>query len=449
MPPSAPADYAAALAYIRDLGRAGIDLGLERVRAVAARMGNPQDSFRGILVAGTNGKGSTSAMLASILEQAGYRTGFYSSPHLVRETERIRVQGKDISPEDFSRSAAAVYEACAEEAARRPLGRPLLTAFEFLTLLAFDAFAKAKVEAAVIEVGLGGRLDATNIVEPLASVITPIGYDHQEYLGNTLEEIAREKAGISRPGVPLISGSRRPEARRVLLACHREQGAPLWQAGTDFDFMPLRDRHMHYAGKNRTWRDLTVGLSGIHQLANASVACAAVEALLEGGKLQITDEAIREGLARVRWRGRLETLSTSPLVLADGAHNVDGARVLRRYLEQYVPFRKIHLVLGQRPDKDAEGFLAVVAPIAARITLTQTSDGSLRPPESLLPTASKLHGNVVVEPDFERILRQVYWRKPADEMAVVAGSLYLVGEALSLLESGRIEGYEPAQIKSL
>ncbi len=444
MPSAASADYATALAYLRQLGGLGIELGLDRVRAVAARLGHPERAFRGILVAGTNGKGSTCAMLASILERAGIRTGLYTSPHLVRETERVRLLGSDIGNERFGESARAVFEAVQAELAVRPAGRPLLTQFEFLTLLAFDAFRRSGVEWAVVEVGLGGRLDATNIIEPAASVIMPVGLDHQKFLGDTVEQIAAEKFGITRPGVPLVSASRKHEVRGRISALCVEKGVPLFEAGADFDFMPLRDRHMHYAGMGRTWRELTVGLSGMHQLANAAAACATIEVLLSQGTLDIPAEAVREGLAGVRWRGRLETLSTEPLVLADGAHNVDGARVLRRYLEQYVPFRKIHLIVGQRPDKDFDGFLAVLAPIAARITVTQTSDQSLRDPEGSRRAAERVHANVVVEPELEKVLRQVYWRRPAEELAVLTGSLYLVGEALSLLDSGQIPGFEPA-----
>lgn len=439
----APANYAETLALLRQLGRHGIDLGLERVRQVAENLGNPQKRYATILVAGTNGKGSTSAFLASILQKAGYRTGLYTSPHLVRETERIRIDGKDISEDAFAQSARRVYEATIALARIAPPGRSVLTAFEFITLMAFDALAVAGTEIAVVEVGLGGRLDATNIVEPLVSVITPIGLDHQQYLGETIQEIAGEKAGILRKGMPAVCATRSPEAREVIAEKAAALEAPLLQAGKDFDFLPLRDRHMHYAGKDRSCRDLAVGLSGMHQLANAATACAVCECLA-ATKFPVSDEALRAGLRGVVWRGRMETLSTQPLVMIDGAHNTDGARVLRRYLEQYVPFRKIHLIVGQRPDKDAEGFLAILAPIAARITLTQTSDGALKGPGVLAPLARKVHGNVIEEPDIAKVLGQIYWRRSDEELVVITGSLYLVGEAIALLESGEIKGFVPA-----
>lgn len=441
---SAPTDYASSLAHLRALGRAGIDLRLDRVRRVAEGLGNPQLKYATILVAGTNGKGSTCAMLDSMLGAAGYRCGLYTSPHLVRETERVRVCGSEITPQMFAESARAVYEAAEKAAAARPPGASLLTAFEFLTLLAFDALARAKVEIAVIEVGLGGRLDATNIVDPLVTVIAPISMDHEQYLGDTLEAISHEKAGILRSGIPLIHGSRHHEVRRVIAELCRHNNVPLKQAGSDFDFLPLRDQHMHYAGFEGAWRDLKVGLSGMHQLDNAAMACAVAEVLADT-KFPVSTEAVREGLQSVRWRGRMETLSTQPLVLCDGAHNRDAARSLRRYLEQYVPFRKIHLIVGHTRDRDVEAFLSILAPVAARVTLTQTSDGALADPESLLPLALRVHKNVVVEGDLSKILRQIYWRKPEDELIVVTGSLYLVGETIGLLESGEIEGFESAR----
>lgn len=442
---SVPTDYASALAHLRALGRSGIDLRLDRVRRVAEGLGNPQYKYDTILVAGTNGKGSTCAMLDSILNAAGYRCGLYTSPHLVRDTERVRVCGTEITQQMFAESAMAVYEAAERAAAARPPGASLLTAFEFVTLLAFDALARAKVDISVIEVGLGGRLDATNIVDPLVTLITPVSTDHQQYLGDTLEQITWEKAGIVRPGVTLVHGSRHHQVKRTISEICEKSRIPLKQAGSDFDFLPLRDQHMHYAGFHGALRDLEVGLSGMHQLDNAAMACAVVEVLGNTTGYKVSDSAVREGLSSVRWRGRLETLSTQPLVLCDGAHNKDAARSLRRYLEQYVPFRKVHLVVGHTRDRDVEAFLAILAPIAARVTLTQTTDGSLADPEALKPLALRVHKNVVVESDLRKILQQVYWRKPDDELIVITGSLYLVGETIALVESGEIPGFESAR----
>lgn len=441
--PGAPNDFDSAVAYLRQLDRFGIELGLERVRAVAERLGNPQTRYPAILVAGTNGKGSVCAMLSAILEQAGYRAGLYTSPHLVRETERIRIAGKDISREAFAGSAGRVWEATRAVAAGRARGRSLLTAFETFTLMAFDAFDRAEIEIAVVEVGMGGRLDATNICEPIVTVITPVDLDHQEFLGDTYEAIAAEKAGIVREKTPVISGARKHEVRTVLEGVAASKRAPYFQGGKDFDFLPLRDGLMHYAGMRASWRDLAVGLSGMHQLANSATACAVVEALLSEG-FRISEESVRKGLAAVRWRGRLETLSTEPLVICDGAHNPDGARTLRRYLEQYVPFRKIHLACGLKADKDAEAIFSVLAPVAARITLTATADGTLVDPAKIEPAVRRIHDNVVVEPDLGQVLARVYWRKPSDEMTVICGSLYLVGEAIRRLEDGEIPGFVPA-----
>lgn len=330
--------------------------GLSRIRELMRRLGDPQDALRFVHVAGTNGKGSTCAMLESILRAAGYRTGLYTSPHLLRVTERIRVDGEEISEDDFAAAAARVCAAM-DGMDDAP------TEFERITAMALCHFAAQECSVVVLEVGLGGRLDATNVIAaPEVSVIANIGLEHTDWLGDTVEKIAFEKGGIIKPGRPVVLYRQSRAVEDVIAALCRERGcalriteAPAAHGGG------VDGQRFSY----RTGEELFLPLPGDYQVENAALALETVEVLREGG-WHIADEAVRRGLAGVRWSARLELLRREPVVLLDGAHNPNGVDALERAVSTLFPGEKLTLVMGVMADKDFGGMLDTMAPHAAR-----------------------------------------------------------------------------------
>lgn len=409
------------LAYLYDLQRFGIKLGLQNIRALLERLGNPQAGLRCLHVAGTNGKGSVSVLLAEILRHAGYRTGLYTSPHLQCFTERIRIDGEVLAPDRLPHLVQQVKAASA--------GIPA-TFFEATTALALLAFRDAGVAVAVLETGMGGRFDATNVVAPALCLITPVSIDHREHLGETLAAIAAEKAGIIKPGVPVISGVQEPEVLTVLAATAARHGAPLWQAGRDYQWTGDHAAMWFRAGELEL-SGLRCALPGAHQLANYAQALAGAVLLCRNG-LSIPAEAMRRAGVTVRWPGRLEWWGIPPAVLLDGAHNAAGAAALARYLADDVR-RPVRLVAGlsgqRRPDE-------VLGPLAGALTALYAAplpEGTVVPPESLVAWARQrqLPARAFASPD-EAFAAAVADRQ-AEEIVVVAGSLYLVAAVRKLL----------------
>nr|MBO2478297.1 bifunctional folylpolyglutamate synthase/dihydrofolate synthase [Bacillota bacterium] len=428
--------------YLQTLRRFGEKPGLARIRFLLERLGNPQRAYPAVHVAGTNGKGSTSAMIASVLQAAGYRTGLFTSPHLVRYNERIRVDGAPIADEDLEALLGRLREEAERAAADPNVGQP--TEFEVGTAAALTYFAQAAVDVAVVEVGLGGRLDATNAVEPVVSVITPIGLDHTRVLGNTLAEIAAEKAGIIKPGVPVVCALQAPEARDVIAAKAKELGAPLYLAGRDFEGRLLS------AGQEGTrfavrWRDrwlegLQVPLLGPHQAGNGAVAVAAVQLLSEAG-FPVSEDALRRGLAAVRWPGRMELYPGKPALLFDGAHNAEGAQVLAEGIRALFPGQRPVFVLGMLDEKPIDAMLRILLPLgqAAVFTAARVGRGTPADPGDLARRAQGLVPSVGVERDpLAAVELARRWAGP-DGLVCVSGSLYLVGELQGLL-AGELRG---------
>ncbi len=328
-----PLSYVEALKYIQgftdfevsqDPVQAATRFNLQRLARLCELAGTPQSRFKSLHVAGTKGKGSTAAMLDSILRAAGYRTGLFTSPHLHDFRERIRVNGALIGEQEMADAVARLQPLVDELHRRHPeLGR--LTTFEMITALAFVHFAERNVDFAVLETGLGGRLDATNVVEPLVAVITSISYDHTQVLGNTLEQIATEKAGIIKPGASVVCAPQEDEALAVVEATCRKRGARLALVGRDWTWEGANSS-FQVAGPLGAYAPLSIPLLGIHQLVNATTAVAAIDALRWRG-IEVAPEYIREGLENVCWPGRLEVLARQPLVVVDGAHNADSARI--------------------------------------------------------------------------------------------------------------------------
>ena len=379
-------------------------LGLERIRAILDALRNPEKAYRVIHVAGTNGKGSTCAMIAAGLMAAGVRTGLFTSPHLIEPTERIQVDGIPVSQAQFSRAFDVVHQAAGSlDLDAHP------SYFETVAAMAFWLFRELNVQTAVIEVGLGGRLDATNVLDPVLTVITPVDMDHQIFLGDTIEQIADEKAGILKRGVPAIFARQRPEAEAVLDARAAELDIRVRHAD-DFE---IRDLETDARGSR--FSGIEVPLAGEHQVDNAVTAALALE------ELGISPE----GIAETRWPGRLEHISPNPDIVLDGAHNPAGARALARYLETYYSGRKRWMIFGAMRDKAVAEMGEILFSLADELILTAADSPRSMPPEELLALAGR--GRAV--PNIGAALQMVAGEAAADDAIIITGSLFLVGEA--------------------
>jgi dihydrofolate synthase/folylpolyglutamate synthase len=423
------------------------DLKLDRMRALLNFLGNPQERLRIIHVAGSKGKGSTSAMLANILRQAGYRTGLFTSPHLCRVEERVQVDGTPVSAEELAALMEDVKAAVlALETTRKP-GTAGVTFFEVATALGFLHFVRRRVETAVVEVGLGGRFDSTNVCRPLVAVITSISIDHTQQLGPTLASIAREKAGILKPGRPAVSGARAPEARPVIERIARERGVPLRQLAVDFHYRhePGRvtglDQHLPRVTirtERRQWPVMPVALLGDHQAANAAVAVAVVEELRKAG-LVLPDDAVARGLAGVTWPARLEVVGRRPLVIVDCAHNLASAEALVETLRASVPLEskrtaaagpRRHLVFAGSSDKDLAGMLRVLAPEFSHLYLTRYGNNarSVAPEQLAAMVLQASNVPFTVWPCADEAWRAARAAAGADDLICITGSVFLAGE---------------------
>jgi dihydrofolate synthase/folylpolyglutamate synthase len=424
-------DYIEATQYLFQLRRFGWRPGLDTIQHLLARLGNPQARFPAVHVGGTNGKGSTAAILAAILRAAGRRTALYTSPHLVSFTERMQVDGEPIAEAEVAKLTGELRALCA---VHFPPGGspPHPTFFEIATAMAFQYFCSRGVEAAVVEVGLGGRLDATNVLQPLAAVITNVSLEHQEYLGATVAEIAREKAGIVKPGVPVLCGAA-GEPLAVIREVAAGRGAPLLALREAYTWT-LRDsgltgQRFDLAGPVRRYEDLRLPLAGGHQVENAVAAVAAAETL-EGAGLGVTAETIRRGLERAVWPGRLQVLQERPRVLLDGAHNPAGVDALVAFLEaQRATLGRLTLVFGVLQGKDARAMLARLAPFAERIILTRPPTDRAADPHALARVLGG-PGSVRVAADVPAALALARDAAGEDGTVLVTGSLYTVGAAL-------------------
>lgn len=389
-----------------------IKLGLDRIRAVLDALGNPQRAYRVVHVAGTNGKGSVCAMIDAGLRAANIRAGLFTSPHLSEPTERIQIDGMPVSRSEFERAFNVIHETAEKlDLDVHP------TYFETVTAMAFWLFRERRVETAVVEVGLGGRLDATNVVEPTLTVITPIDMDHQIYLGDTIEQIASEKAGILKSGVPAIFAKQRPDAARVLDSRVAELNIPVTRA-EQFEVHDLV-----IDGRGSHFSNITVPLPGEHQIDNAITAAQALIALCVSP----------EGIAETRWPGRLEHVTPNPDTILDGAHNPAGAHALANYLRRFYGTKKIWMIFGAMRDKAVNEVAEILFPVASELVFTAPTapgDRALEP-EKLHELAGKGHIEPTVAAAYDYVLKRV----TADDIIVITGSLYLVGEARELFLS--------------
>ena len=418
--------YAEAVARILALRggeRTGMRPGLERIEAMLDAIGRPERAFTIAQVGGTNGKGSISAMLAAILQAAGRRVGLYTSPHLTHYRERIRVDGRPVSESDFVDGVDALGTL---------ITRLDLSVFEAGTALALDHFCRERVDVAVLEVGLGGRLDATTVGKPRVVVLGPIDYDHQHELGDTLTLIAAEKAAIIRSGVA-FSARQDPEAEVVITRRAAEAGVPLSLEGRDLRVTPLgftlEAQRLDLAGPDWRLADVACGLLGVYQPSNALLAAAAAR------ELGADEGAIRAGLRGARWPGRFQIFRRDPVVILDGAHNPAGARALAASLRAYFPGRPVTFVIGVLADKDAGGILAALQPLAARVILTASANPRAASPDALralLPAGTR----GAIAPSPQAALAMAIAEDPRG-IVCVAGSLSLIGDVLAAAGDGQ------------
>ena len=426
--------YVAAVNYLYGLQKHGIKLGLDNTVRLLSLFNNPQEKFISIHIAGTNGKGSTSAMIASIFQAAGLRTGLFTSPHLVSFTERIRINNEEITEGEVVELTEDIRSAI-EGSELNP------TFFEFVTVMGLLYFKRKNIELAVVETGMGGRLDATNVLLPEASVITSINYDHSEFLGNTISAIAEEKAGIIKDGVPVITSAQEPSVMDAIKKKTEEKNASLFIYGRDFSAaIKTEDTSgsvFNYNGSNN-FEDLAVSLPGRHQVLNAALALKTIEIVLKKSShhaSRITHHAIRNGLGNIKWQGRLEFISKEPPILIDGAHNPSAATILADSLKEifFRVYRRIILVVGIMSDKDIRGIMAPLLPIAAEIILTAPAYERAASPDVLYGHAISLgfscrKANGVA--DAIAMAREIY---RDGDLIVITGSFYTIGETKEIL----------------
>lgn len=411
----------------------GIKLGLETITSLLRSLDHPERTAPVIHIAGTNGKGSVAATVAHAFGAAGIRAGRYTSPHMIRLEERFGIDGRSIAPADLDVALESVRQLAGSLSEHRPVAvEP--TYFEVTTAAAFQAFRTARVDAMVIEVGLGGRFDATNVVNPMVTAITSIDLDHEAQLGSTLPHIAAEKAGIIKPGVPVVVGPMHRDAHAVIVDAARASGSPLVDvADSPVESRMLDDGHCEVVIRtpHARYGPLRLALAGRHQIGNALVAVRLLETARDRG-LRIPEAAIIEGLTTTRWPARLERVQTNRgEVLIDGAHNPAGARALASYLQQAHP-GGLPVVFGAMADKGLDGMLAALAPEARPLVLTRAPGRRAADPEALAERAQALQppASAIVIPALDAALEQAWARGP---LIVVAGSLYLAGAVLELL----------------
>lgn len=420
--------YQESLDYLYGLEKYGMILGLTQVTQILEAIGNPHQTLQSVHVGGTNGKGSTAAMMAAILQKEGYRVGLYTSPHLIHFTERIKVDGQEIEPEEVAALAGWMRERVEAAGISSPY-----TFFDFTTAMALLYFSQKMVDLAVLEVGLGGRLDSTNVVDPLLTIITNVTRDHVDVLGKGIIKIATEKGGIIKKGRPLITAARQAPVIRLFSKICQEKGAPLYRVGRDFRYTEAGARDFHYEGLHRKLWDVRLSLSGSHQIINATTALGAMEILEELG-FPVSTSAMMEGLGSVEWPGRLEMVTSSPQVLLDGAHNLAGAQFLKEALAKEFQFRRLILLIGILKDKDVQGILQTLAPVADHLILSQPSIERAAP-AAFLKQALRLNGKKsdIVENLQEAIQKGLTMTGPED-LLCITGSLYMVGEAKAFFQ---------------
>jgi len=417
--------YQKSTAYLFGLQKFGIKLGLTNISTLLAILGNPHKEIPCIHVAGTNGKGSTSAILSSILSKAGYKVGLYTSPHLVSFTERIRINNHTIRKKDVCR-LTGLLKTAAENIEN-------ITFFEIVTAMALLHFKENQVDLSILEVGMGGRLDATNMVSPLISIITNISKEHEYYLGSTIMKIANEKAGIIKKRSVLITGATQSKVVSLFKTRSAALKARFYQLGKDFTFNATPEGCLNYCGIAQNLNGLKIGLLGEYQLTNAAMALAAAELLLEKG-YQIGNTALRRGIAKVSWPGRCEIVSTAPLVVLDGAHNPVAMKNLTQSLLKYFSSKKLILILGVMEDKNIQGILREIIPFVHQVVLCKPAVDRAASTKMLAESIKDFNVTCHQIEDVKKATLQTLSTAHQKDVICITGSLFTVGEAREIFQ---------------
>ncbi|MCM8815665.1 MAG: bifunctional folylpolyglutamate synthase/dihydrofolate synthase [Candidatus Omnitrophica bacterium] len=424
--------------YLEKLTDFGIKLGLDKMRFILSSLDNPHKNYRSILIAGTNGKGSVSCFIANCLKKGGYRVGMYTSPHLIRVEERIQINGKQVPSGVFNEMCLELKKLCDKLPVEM---QP--TYFEALTAIAFEYFRREKIDVCVCEVGMGGRFDATNALEPVMEIIMPVSYDHMEYLGNTIEEIASEKAGIIKNKSIVVSGRQLPESLKVIKRVCKQKSAKGYFYGKDFsarlafsDFP--HEQRLNFTGISSI-KNISIRLFGSHHIHNAAVAVQSLLVLRRFG-FDVSESAIIEGMKNAFWPARFQPLMKNPMVIIDGGHNPDGINSLKRALKQYFPDTKFIFLVGILKDKKWEVMLRMLSKLGEKFIFTAPDNSRGIPPQYLAGKMIKLNPAASVEviedvkQAFERLI-EIKGNKPR----VVCGSLYLAGDILRICKAKKIK----------
>ncbi|MBE3091719.1 MAG: bifunctional folylpolyglutamate synthase/dihydrofolate synthase [Candidatus Atribacteria bacterium] len=424
--------YSEAIDYIYDLTKYGIKLGLKNINYLLYLLGEPHKKLKIIHVAGTNGKGSTCSSISSILQSDGYKVGLYTSPHLVDFAERIKINHKQIDRKKVSELLERIKPYIEKVANTPSYNHP--TFFEVITSMAFLYFFEEQVDFLVLEVGLGGRLDATNVCEPLISVITHIDYDHMDQLGNSLQEIAREKGGIIKPEGIVISSNQYEEAYNEIKKIAEEKNSLIYSIGREINYKivksDIKGVIFDLKGIYHEYKNLHTPLLGRHQADNSATAITAIEALKIRG-VNITEKAIRAGLEKVKWTGRLEIIQHKPILVLDGAHNPNGVKVVRDALKEIFSYHRLILVLAIFADKDYKKMIQIIVPNADLIIATKTENSRATSPRIIAKEAAKYidQNKIIVTENIPQAINCALSNSKEDDLICITGSLYTVGEA--------------------
>ena len=426
--------YQEAIKYITEVGNFGSNYGLERTYKLLELLDNPQDKLKIIHVAGTNGKGSTTAMITSMLKGCGYKVGMYTSPFLEEFEERIQINGENIPKEKLAQLITKIKYAVdkvIEEGYNHP------TEFEIITALMFLYFATEKVDFAVVEVGLGGRLDSTNVITPILSVITSISFDHTNLLGNTLEEIAAEKAGIIKSCIPTVIYPQEEVAEIVISSKCQELDSKLYKINKEdaklINIIKEDKIYQQVKVKLDDEYDVKLPLLGEHQILNLAVALKALEVIKDKAP-KLNRESIVKSLATVRWNGRLEIMSNSPYVVIDGAHNIQGITQLDKNIKKYFEYKDMYLILGILADKDVEDMVKVITPKAKKVFTVTPNSMRAETAEELLEEVKKYNESCEAYNDYKNAFEDALKLCKKDDLLLISGSLYMIGEMRGIIK---------------
>lgn len=426
--------YQEAMKYITEVGNFGSNYGLERTYKLLELLDNPQDKLKIIHVAGTNGKGSTTAMITSMLKGCGYKVGMYTSPFLEEFEERIQINGENIPKEKLAQLITKIKYAVdkvIEEGYNHP------TEFEIITVLMFLYFATEEVDFAVVEVGLGGRLDSTNVITPILSVITSISFDHTNLLGNTLEEIAAEKAGIIKSCIPTVIYPQEEMAERVISSKCQELDSKLYKINKEdaklINIIKEDKIYQQVKVKLDDEYDVKLPLLGEHQILNLAVALKALEVIKDKAP-KLNREIIVKSLATVRWNGRLEIMSNSPYVVIDGAHNIQGITQLDKNIKKYFEYKDMYLILGILADKDVEHMVKVITPKAKKVFTVTPNSMRAETAEELMNEVKKYNESCEAYNDYKNAFEDALKLCKKDDLLLISGSLYMIGEMRGIIK---------------